>query len=366
MSVLDANGCFRCDFCQSKFKDTSKLNRHIKTNKKCLSTRRDIKFSCPWCNEEFISNIYLEKHSYKCQVNKDTAYLLLLEKCKEKDRQLEDKYKHLEEKDRQLEEIKREKDRQLEEKDKMIKDLQDKLYALANTSKTTTVNNGNTYNVTLKCGKPLILSKKRFLSLLKRTCNEIYVKQGEIGLAKWFMKYACRNTEDEISIQCTDLRRGVLKFINEEGVIKQISTKYLQNFMNKCLIEYSKTDECKLIRNKIADLCADTTDFTYTQKFSEFMNPQRKFINYILEETYTKYLEEPYYEEDDIIAEEQPKSLISPFYEEKKPLDITGSGGPWVLHSISEISPHDSSSSKPQNIKITQNPEDDKFYDFSS
>ncbi len=358
MSVLDANGCFRCDFCQSKFKDTSKLNRHIKTNKKCLSTRPNIKFSCLWCNEEFISNIYLEKHSTKCQVNKDTAYVLLLEKIKEKDRNLEDKDKQIEEKDRQLEEIKREKDKQLEEKDKMIKDLQDKLYALANTSKTTTVNNGNTYNVTLKCGKPLVLSKKRFLSLLKRTCNENYVKQGETGLAKWFMKHGCRNNEDEISIQCTDLRRGVLKFINEEGETKQISTKFLQSFMNKCLTEYSKTDQCKLIRNKIADLCTQTIDFTYSQNFSEFMNPQRKFINYILEETYTNYLEgedgyiSPDYEEDDIEVEEQPKPLISQKTEEKQPI-VTSKP-----------------SSKPQNIKKeikrSQNTEDDKFYDFSS
>lgn len=333
MSDLYKNVCLCCDFCQAKFKDTSRLNRHIKTSKKCLSKRTEIKFSCIWCNEEFISNIYLEKHSSKCQVNKDTAYLLLLEKCKEKDRQLE-------EKDKQIEKIENEKD---------------KLYALANTSKTTTVNNGNTYNVTLKCGKPLVLSKKRFLSLLKRTCNENYVKQGETGLAKWFMKHGCRNNEDEISIQCTDLRRGVLKFINEEGETKQISTKFLQSFMNKCLTEYSKTDQCKLIRNKIADLCTQTIDFTYSQNFSEFMNPQRKFINYILEETYTNYLEgedgyiSPDYEEDDIEVEEQPKSLD---IIEKQPKPI--------------FKP----SSKPQNIKkeikLSQNAEDDKFYDFSS
>ncbi len=338
MSDLTKNDYLCCDFCQARFNDKSNLIRHIKTNKKCLSKRAEIKINCIWCNEEFISNIYLEKHSTKCKVNKDTAYVLLLEKFKEKDRNLE--YK----------------DKQLEEKDKMIKDLQDKLYALANTSKTTTVNNGNTYNVTLKCGKPLVLSKKRFLSLLKRTCNENYVKQGETGLAKWFMKHGCRNNEDEISIQCTDLRRGVLKFINEEGETKQISTKFLQSFMNKCLTEYSKTDQCKLIRDKIADICAETIDFTYSQNFSEFMNPQRKFINYILEETYTKYLEEedgsPEYEEDDIVVEEQPKPLTSQFSEEKQPI-VTSKP-----------------SSKPQNIKKEikrpQNTEDDKLYDFSS
>jgi hypothetical protein len=49
----------------------------------------NIKFNCVWCDEDFISNIYLEKHSVKCKVN--TAYVLLLEKCKEKDKQIEEK-----------------------------------------------------------------------------------------------------------------------------------------------------------------------------------------------------------------------------------------------------------------------------------
>ena len=340
MNELVKKGKIVCIFCQSTFKDKYKLQRHIQTSKKCLDNRPTTTYNCIWCSQSFILKDDLNKHYKKCECDKEQIHSELITK---------NNY------------MIEEKNKQLEEKDKMIKDLQDKLYALANTSKTTTVNNGNTYNVTLKCGKPLVLSKKRFLSLLKRTCNEIYVKQGETGLAKWFMKYACRNNEDEISIQCTDLRRGVLKFINKEGGIKQISTKYLQNFMNKCLIEYAKTDEYKLIRNKIADLCADTIDFTYSQKNSEFMNPQRKFINYILEETYTKYLEEeedgyisPDCEEDDIIVEKQPKSLISPFSEEKQPTHITTS----------------KPSSNPQNIKkeikLPQNTEDDKLYDFSS
>ncbi len=78
MNELYKNVCLSCDFCQAKFKDTSRLNRHIKTNKKCLSSRPKIIFSCVWCNEEFISNIYLEKHSIKCKVNKEQKYIDLI------------------------------------------------------------------------------------------------------------------------------------------------------------------------------------------------------------------------------------------------------------------------------------------------
>ena len=270
MSVLLKNAKNCCEFCKAKFTDKYSLQRHLKTNKKCLSDRPDIKINCAWCNEEFISNIYLENHSVKCKVNKDTAYVLLLEKCKEKDKQLE-------------------------EKDKMIKDLQDKLYALANTTKT--VNNGNTYNVTLKCGRPLVLSKKRFLNLLKKTCDETYIKQGEIGTAKWFMKYGCRNDEDEVSMECTDFRRGVLKYISKDGDVKQITSKYLKSFMTDCLFEFSKTKQCKSIRDNIASICEEKQDFEYSQRYLQFIEPGRKFINYILEKTYNKYIEGD--EEDD-------------------------------------------------------------------
>jgi hypothetical protein len=49
---------------------------HIKTNKKCLSSRPTINFSCVWCNEEFISNVYLD--STKRKVNKEQKYIDLI------------------------------------------------------------------------------------------------------------------------------------------------------------------------------------------------------------------------------------------------------------------------------------------------
>ena len=102
MSDLYKNVCLCCDYCQAKFKDTSRLNRHIKTSKKCLSDRVSKKINCVWCNEEFISNIYLEKHSTKCKVNKEQKYIDLITKHNS---------------------MLEEKDKMIEEKDKMIKDF---------------------------------------------------------------------------------------------------------------------------------------------------------------------------------------------------------------------------------------------------
>jgi hypothetical protein len=47
------------------------------------------------------------------------------------------------------------------------------------------------------------------------------------------MKYGCRNDEDEV--ECTDFRRGVLKYITKDGDIKQITSKYLKSFMSASL-----------------------------------------------------------------------------------------------------------------------------------
>lgn len=45
------------------------------------------------------------------------------------------------------------------------------------------------------------------------------------------MKYGCRNQEDEISLECTDLRRGVLKYMTVDGDVKHINTWMYLNFL---------------------------------------------------------------------------------------------------------------------------------------
>ena len=114
MSKLNKTECFNCEFCGSKFSHNYNLTKHLKTSKKCLESRPKIDIVCIWCEEVFLSKDKLEKHSSKCGINKDIAYNTV----KEKNKSLE---------------------QQLEEKDKHIKDLEEKLFKLAN--KTSTTNN---------------------------------------------------------------------------------------------------------------------------------------------------------------------------------------------------------------------------------
>jgi hypothetical protein len=64
------------------------------------------------------------------------------------------------------------------------------------------------------------------------------------------MKYGCRNQEDEISLECTDLRRGVLKYMTVDGDVKHIKVSHMDVF------EFFKTKKCKAIRDNI--VCEDT------------------------------------------------------------------------------------------------------------
>ena len=181
MNELVKKGKIVCIFCQSTFKDKYKLQRHIQTSKKCLDNRPTTTYNCIWCSQSFILKDDLNKHYKKCECDKEQIHSELITK-----------HNYMIE----------EKNNQLEEKDKIIKDLQDKLYSLAN--KTTINNTTKNYTVNLTCAKPFILSRKRIVNLLKTTCNEKYMLQGEIGLAKWFMDHACRNDEGKVALQTID------------------------------------------------------------------------------------------------------------------------------------------------------------------
>jgi hypothetical protein len=224
----------------------------------------------------------------------------------------------IEEKDKQLEKIEREKDKQLEEKDKIIKDLQDKLYSLAN--KTTINNTTKNYTVNLTCAKPFILSRKRIVNLLKTTCNEKYMLQGEIGTAKWFMDHACRNDAGLIALQTTDRRRKTLKYIDEREDTKQITGNNLQTYMTKCLNDYRKTSQYNAIANKISERYKEL-DFSKLVKADEFMHPNRKFINYICDETYdpSKFIED----DEDLLSDEDIDDEIYDDITDEEPPTIT-------------------------------------------
>lgn len=267
MNDLHMSATFCCDFCNSKFKDISTLNRHIKTNKKCLSVRPNKQVFCIWCNELFISNFHLERHLSKCNINKENSHILLLEKLKDKDKIIEDK------------------DRQLTDKDKVIKDLQDKLYALAN--KPTTTNTVNTLNnVKLVCDKPLDFSVKTLYSRIKKHCNYDYVIQGEIGLTKLILKYGAVNENGKLSIQCTDKNRKIFKYINLEAETKQMSGNFMLERIKKALSKYKSSSKYKDIQNKIEEKIKEEQDLFKAVKCDEFFNPGKLLVNTIVNETY--------------------------------------------------------------------------------
>jgi hypothetical protein len=290
MTKLDKNPIFRCDFCMGTFKDISKLNRHIKTNKKCISSRTEIVFSCIWCNEVFMSSLYLEKHKNKCLVNKEVVYKTLLENYNEVENELDDK-------DKELQDIKnklQEKDKQLEDKDKQIKDLQEKLFLIANKPTTTNVNNNNsttnTYNVTLDCGKPMSFSVDKMVNLLQRTCNINYVLEGETGLGKWVIDHGCRNDEGELCIQITDKNRGIVKYIDENDQIQRLEKEQFIDFFTKTLTKYNTTTEAVEIKKKILDMW-EKYHGNQTAMYLQFVSPKNKFFRHIIKETHKGKLE---------------------------------------------------------------------------
>jgi len=189
MSKLCKSVLFSCEFCQAVFKRSDVLLRHLKTSKKCLETRPKIDIKCIWCEEVFLTKEKLEKHSSKCGIDKDIAYTSLKEKTKSLEKQLEDKDSH-------------------------IKDLEEKLFNLANKSSTTN-NNNNTYNITLNCDKPLLLSKERVSELMWRHLTVDDLKSGGGGYCRWFLKHVAVNEKGNITIECTDKKRKVFKYIDE-------------------------------------------------------------------------------------------------------------------------------------------------------
>ena len=142
--------------------------------------------------------------------------------------------------------------------------------------------------------------------------------QGEIGLAKWFMDHACRNDAGKVALQTTDHRRKTLKYIDEREDTKQITGNSLKTYMTKCLNDYRKTPQYNAIADKISERYKDA-NFSKLANASEFMHPNRKFINHICDETYdpSKFIEDDESSDEDIdepiyddITDEEPPTII--------------------------------------------------------
>ncbi len=261
---------FRCDFCGNEFSDTSKFNRHIKTSKKCLSSRPNIKISCVWCNKEFISNIYLEKHN--CSEDKESIYLTLL-----------DKYNILE---TQLDII-------IEDRDKKIKELYNKMLLIENSksslNKELQSKKEKQYITKLKCGKPMIFSLKNIIKRLIDTLSIDYIMKGEEGLSKWVIDHGCRNEKGELAIQLTDKNRRIVKYIDKNDNIKRLEKDEFILFFENVLKEFNQTKEGQYL----------TKDLDKNSKeYIAFNNPGNKFFKNIVKSTYREAYIQKLDEED--------------------------------------------------------------------
>lgn len=260
---------FKCEFCQATFNIKYNYERHLKTNKKCLERRNKVEYKCIWCNECFISNLYLEKHNECCIVDKVNAYTSLLNNyniLKE----------HIEHNEISYKKSLEEKDKQIEERDKQIKDFQDKLFTIANKSTTT-----NNY-FTLNCDKPLVLNKERVIDLMIKYCNVKYLEGGGWGIAKWFVKYVCTNEDGKVCIECTDKKRKVFKYIDENDILSTKTKEDLISLMNSCRPEFTdKSEHYKTFRIK-----GDEVEYgnEYLEKYlgdysKDFINALAKFTH---------------------------------------------------------------------------------------
>ena len=63
-----------CEFCNKQFTNIYILKNHLKSSKKCISQRTDIKiditeYNCEWCNKSFLRKDLLNIHSINCKIN---------------------------------------------------------------------------------------------------------------------------------------------------------------------------------------------------------------------------------------------------------------------------------------------------------
>ena len=222
---------------------------------------------------DFTTGVQLEKHSNKCQVNKDFAYITLqkeLEQAKkEYDKKVEDYEKRLDELTSQL------------------KDANEKIFSIANKPTITSnmVNNSRTYNTTLNCDKPLDLTYDRVLSIMKDVKPTSYLKAGSTGLGSFFVKNVCINDKGNTSIECTDKKRKIFKGVNSNEEQITLTGDELYDLVIRCYTEYKRTDSHKEFEEWLKD--QETLSPTSTMPLLEsIICGKKEFINRVVSLTY--------------------------------------------------------------------------------
>jgi hypothetical protein len=268
MSKLNKTECFSCEFCGSKFSHNYNLTKHLKTSKKCLESRPKIDIKCIWCEEVFLTKDKLEKHSSKCGIDKENSFISILEKNKA------------------LEYILEEKNKLLSDKDTRIKELEEKVFALAN--KTSTTNN-TTYNITLNCDKPLMLSKERVTDLMWKYLTVHNMLAGGLGYGVWFLKYVAINDKGNICIECTDKNRKIFKYIDEGDKLVTKEGREIAELIREC---YQKSGFLTKSPQGIEflDFTSDCYNSQNASIINDFNNFQKAFIRHLVEQTHKSNL----------------------------------------------------------------------------
>ena len=100
-----------CEFCNKQFVTIYILKNHLKSSRKCISQRTNVKieiteYNCEWCNKSFLRKDILNAHNINCKLNpinrKDDIIISLqdennnykdeIEKIKNQMKEQQDKY----------------------------------------------------------------------------------------------------------------------------------------------------------------------------------------------------------------------------------------------------------------------------------
>lgn len=214
-----------CHICNKEYSSMSTLNRHIRI-KHSDSNNKDKMKECLWCKNKY-DNVKI--HLKNCKSDKEAIYTHSLE-------------------------IIALKDKENEELKTQLKDLQEKLFRLANKS-TNTTNTINTYNTILNCDKPLILDKEYVQDKMIEYCGISYLKRGGEGMCDWFLESVCTNDRGNLCIECVDKNRKRFKFEDENEKMNEITGKEIVDLVKSCFPKFKSTLHYQSFLQEIEELC---------------------------------------------------------------------------------------------------------------
>jgi hypothetical protein len=230
---------FNCEFCRVILKTQKSLDRHQKSNKKCLILQGKDSYNCIKCGDKFTQSYNLVTHI--CRKNMIELYneVILLRKklldIPNIEKQFELKIQNiLLEKDEENKKLTAERDEvELENKQLLndninfekqyentildlkqdIEDYKKQIFSIASQPKNTTNNNNQT---NIKVDKMLVASLTE--DMIKLKANEFmqikHIDNGIKGYADFFIEHM------KGTIACTDVSRNILKYRDDKNEIQ--------------------------------------------------------------------------------------------------------------------------------------------------